>query len=46
MYAGEYSFLRDIDRQRFTWQASMYRSGKKNKDDWLDSPALGLVIPQ
>jgi len=45
MYAGEYSFLRDIDRQRFTWQASMYRSGKKkNKDDWLDSPALGLVI--
>ena len=45
MYAGEYSFLRDIDRQKFTWQASMYRSGKKkNKDDWLDSPALGLVI--
>lgn len=45
MYAGEYSFLRDIDRQKFTWQASQYRSGKKkNKDDWLDSPALGLVV--
>jgi len=45
MYAGEYSFLRDVDRQKFTWQAQMFRSGKKkNKDDWLDSPALGLVV--
>ena len=45
MYAGEYSFLRDSDRMKFTWQAAMYRSGKKkNKDDWLDSPALGLVV--
>lgn len=45
MYAGEYSFLREIDRMKFTWQAAQYRSGKKkNKDDWLDSPALGLVV--
>lgn len=45
MYAGEYSFLNESARMKFTWQAAMYRSGKKkNKDDWLDSPALGLVI--
>jgi hypothetical protein len=45
MYAGEYSFLRDSDRMKFTWQAAQYRPGKKNnRDDWLDSPALGLKI--
>lgn len=45
IYAGEYFFLRDQDRQKFTWQASAYRLGKKsNKDDWLDSPSMGLEV--
>lgn len=45
LYAGEYSFLRDQDRQKFTWQAAAYRLGKKtNKDDWLDSPSMGLEV--
>lgn len=45
MYAGAYSFLRDMDRMKVSWQAGAYRSGKKNnKDDWLDAPALGLVV--
>lgn len=45
LYAAEYFFLREEDRQKFTWQATAYRIGKKkNKDDWLDSPAMGLEI--
>ena len=45
MYAGEHYFLREMDRMKVTWQAASYRAGKKNnKDDWLDSPALGNVV--
>lgn len=45
MYGNQYSFLRDTDRLKFTWQGRAYRAGKKNnKDDWLDSPSLGLVV--
>jgi len=45
IYGEEYYFLRDTDRQRFTWQATAYRLGKKkNRDDWLDSPSMGLEV--
>lgn len=45
MYANSWPFLRDSDRMKFTWQAAAFRPGKKkNKDDWLDSPALGKEV--
>lgn len=43
----EWHFLRSQDRARFVWQASAYKSGrKKNKDDWMDCPAMGLEVRQ
>lgn len=45
IYDKNYAFVRDADRARFVWQAAAYRiSRKKNKDDWLDSPAMGVSI--
>lgn len=45
IYAGNYYFLRDVDRVKFVWQATAFRIGKKdNKDDWLDCPAMGLEV--
>lgn len=45
IYAGNYYFIRSVDRAKFVWQATAYRISKtKNKDDWLDSPAMGLEV--
>lgn len=45
IYAGNYFFLRTIDRAKFVWQATAYRMSKSvNKDDWLDSAAMGLEV--
>lgn len=45
IYGKNYYFIRQIDRAKFVWQATAYRiSRTKNKDDWLDSPAMGLAV--
>jgi hypothetical protein len=45
LYSGNYQFLRAVDRARFTHQAVAYRiSRTKNKDDWLDCPAMGIEV--
>lgn len=45
LYSAKYFFLRDVDRVRFVYQAVAYRVGKqKNKDDWLDCPAMGMDV--
>lgn len=45
IYDGHWFFLRDIDRVKFVYQATAYRVGKpKNKDDWLDCPAMGIEV--
>lgn len=45
LYAKHYFFRRPEDRVRFVYQATAYRVGKaKNKDDWLDSPAMGIAV--
>lgn len=45
IYSKNYYFVRQIDRVKFVYQATAYRISKtKNKDDWLDSPAMGLEV--
>lgn len=45
LYAKNYSFIRAKDRSKFVYQALAYRLGKKkNKDDWLDAPAMGIEV--
>ncbi len=45
LYSGNYSFIRDVDRVKFTYQATAYRIlRKENADDWLDSPAMGIEV--
>jgi len=45
IYASNYFFLRGEDRVKFVYQATAYRVGKlKNKDDWLDAPAMGIQV--
>jgi hypothetical protein len=45
IYDGNSYFLRDEDRARFVWQATAFRTGKKdNRDDWLDCPAMALEV--
>lgn len=45
IYSGHWYFLRDIDRVKFVYQATAYRVGKpKNKDDYLDCPAMGIEV--
>lgn len=45
IYGKNYYFLRTTDRVKFTWQATGYRVNKtKNKDDWLDSPAMAIDV--
>lgn len=45
IYSKNYYFKRPEDRAKFTWQAAAYRIHKtKNKDDWLDSPSMGLDV--
>lgn len=45
LYSRNYAFIRQKDRSKFVYQALAYRLGKKkNKDDWLDCPAMGLEV--
>jgi hypothetical protein len=45
LYAGEYFLLGSDVRRDFTWQATVYKIGKKdNKDDLLDAIAYGLDV--
>lgn len=45
IYAGNYYITDPATRRAFTWQASMYKIGKKkNKDDVLDACAYGLDV--
>lgn len=45
LYAKSTKFLRPQDRAKFTFQATAYRTGKSNnKDDWMDSPSMGITV--
>jgi hypothetical protein len=45
IYSKHWYFLRDIDRIKFVYQATAYRVGRaRNKDDYLDCPAMGIEV--